>query len=63
VPGHPELFVALGSAHGYKFASLIGRILAELALDGSTPSAGDIGAFRLDRPILHEAHPATTFVI
>ena len=39
VPGHPGVLVALGSAHGYKFASLIGRIMAELALDGATPSA------------------------
>jgi monomeric sarcosine oxidase len=63
LPGHPEVLVALGSAHGYKFASVIGRILAELAFDGATPSAEEIGAFRLDRPILGEAEPATTFVI
>jgi sarcosine oxidase len=63
LPGHPEVLVALGSAHGYKFASVIGRILAELALDGATPPAAEIGAFRLDRPILGEAEPATTFVI
>ena len=33
VPGHPGIVVALGAAHGYKFAALFGRILAGLALD------------------------------
>ena len=30
-------------------------ILAELVVDGGTPSAGEIGAFGLDRPALREA--------
>ena len=33
------------SGHGYKFASVVGEILAELALDGSTQH--DIGFLRL----------------
>jgi sarcosine oxidase len=63
VPGRPEVLIALGSAHGYKFASVIGRILAELALDGSTPSAGEIEAFRFDRAVLHAATEPASFVI
>jgi sarcosine oxidase len=35
VPGRPEIAVAIGGGHGFKFASLIGRILSELAIDGS----------------------------
>jgi len=52
LPDAPGVLVGLGAAHGFKFASVIGRILVELALDGSTPSASEIGAFRIDRPTL-----------
>jgi sarcosine oxidase len=48
---HPEserAVVAAGfSGHGFKFCSVVGEILADLALDGSTHH--DIGLFRLDR--------------
>lgn len=50
VPGHPGLQVALGSAHGFKFASWFGRTLAERAVLGRTRS--DIHPFRLDRPAI-----------
>jgi sarcosine oxidase len=63
LPDHPGVLVALGAAHAYKFASVIGRILAELAVDGTTPSAGEIGRFRIDRPILLEANPQTSFLV
>ena len=63
VPGHPNVHLVLGSAHAYKFASVLGRILAELAVDGATPSAGELGEFRIDRPILRDPHPARTFVV
>jgi sarcosine oxidase len=58
VPGHPSVVVGLGAAHGFKFAPTFGRILADLALDGSTSS--DVSPFALDRPALtdpaYEAH-------
>lgn len=63
VPEAPNVLVALGAAHAYKFASVLGRILAELAIDGSTPSAGEIEAFRIDRPILLEREPATSWMV
>ena len=63
LPDHPNMLVGLGAAHGFKYASVIGRILAELAMDGSTPSQGEIEDFRIDRPILREAHPATSFMV
>ena len=48
---HPEAeraIVGAGfSGHGFKFCSVVGEILAELAIDGSTRH--DIGLFRLDR--------------
>jgi sarcosine oxidase len=63
LPDHPNVLVGLGAAHGFKYASVIGRILVELALNGSTPSAAEIVAFRIDRPILLEADPATSFMV
>jgi sarcosine oxidase len=48
---HPEsdnVVVAAGfSGHGFKFCSVVGEILADLTLEGSTRH--DIGLFRLDR--------------
>jgi len=35
------------SGHGFKFCSVVGEIMADLALDGGTRH--DIGLFRLDR--------------
>ncbi len=40
LPDAPGVTVLLGAAHGFKFASVLGRIAAELSLDGETPSAG-----------------------
>jgi monomeric sarcosine oxidase len=50
VPGHPDITVCIGAGHAAKFAGLLGRILAELAIDGGT--AFPIDAFRADRPAL-----------
>ena len=37
-PEHPQVSIAAGfSGHGFKFASVIGEILADLATSGSTP--------------------------
>ncbi|XVH30660.1 N-methyl-L-tryptophan oxidase [Haloferacaceae archaeon DSL9] len=48
LPSAPEVVVAAGfSGHGFKFASVIGEILAELAADGE--STREIGMFSLDR--------------
>ena len=50
VPGHPNVTVCVDGGHAFKFATLIGRILSQLALDGRTEYP--IGAFRADRPAL-----------
>jgi sarcosine oxidase len=50
VPGHEQVVVGLGSAHGFKFAATFGRMLTDLAVDGDT--AADVSAFGLDRPAL-----------
>jgi sarcosine oxidase len=47
-PSAPSAVVAAGfSGHGYKFCSVIGEILADLAIDGSTRQ--DIRLFRINR--------------
>jgi sarcosine oxidase len=47
-PGEPGVVVAAGfSGHGYKFCSVVGEILADLALDGATRH--DISLFAVGR--------------
>jgi sarcosine oxidase len=62
IPSHPGITVLLGSAHAYKFASVLGRIAAEMVVDGGTPSAAEIEGFRLDRPALHDPETPRAFV-
>jgi sarcosine oxidase len=52
VPGVENVTVGLGAAHAFKFAATFGRLLTDLAVDGSTQA--DIGAFGLDRPALND---------
>jgi sarcosine oxidase len=50
-PAHPQIIIASPcSGHGFKFAVLIGRILADLAVHGTT--VHNIDRFRLNRPAL-----------
>jgi sarcosine oxidase len=61
LPEHPEITIAIGGGHGYKFASLIGQILSELAIDGASPR--NLSPFRFDRPILQLADPPRTYMV
>lgn len=61
VPEHPNISIAIGAGHAFKFASLIGRILSELSIDGRTPS--DISPFSLERPILREKNPSRSYMV
>jgi sarcosine oxidase len=56
---HPDIIVALGAGHAFKFTPAIGRILAELAVDGVT--SDDISSFAADSPVPAEAGWARTF--
>ena len=48
LPGVPQVVVASPcSGHGFKFASVMGEVLADLAIDGTTRH--DIGLFSLSR--------------
>ncbi len=61
LPDRPDVAVAIGGGHGFKFASLIGQMLSELAIDGLTPR--DIRPFRLSRPILQLEHPPINYMV
>jgi sarcosine oxidase len=53
LPGLPQVSVAAGfSGHGFKFCSVVGEVMADLAMTGATRH--DIDLFRLDR---FAAHP------
>ena len=61
LPGHDRVLVALGAAHGFKFAPLLGRVLADLALrDGSEV---DITPFALDRPALTTPQARANYLV
>jgi len=61
LPDHPNVWLAIGAAHDFKFSSLIGQSLSQLAIDGHSPH--DLSAFKFDRPILHMANPPKSFMV
>ena len=61
VPGTENIFAVVGAGHAFKFASLLGRILVDLTLDGAT--SHDISAFAADRPILREKAPVRSYMV
>ncbi len=61
LPGHAGVSLAIGAGHAYKFASVIGRILSEFAIDGATSS--DVSAFQLSRPVLQLDNPPVNYMV
>ena len=61
LPGHRRVLVALGAAHGFKFAPLLGRVLADLALHDGTEV--DISRFAADRPALTSPAPQANYLV
>ena len=61
LPGARNVHVAIGAGHAFKFASVIGRILSELAVDGKSES--DLSAFSVSRPILQMLNPPKTYMV
>jgi sarcosine oxidase len=61
VPGTENVYTAVGAGHAFKFASILGRILTDLALDGSTRH--DISAFKADRAVLREREPVRRYMV
>jgi sarcosine oxidase len=52
LPQYPQISIFVGAGHAYKFASLAGLILTELALDGKTNY--DISTFSVTRPAVSD---------
>jgi sarcosine oxidase len=61
LPGYPNCFIAIGAGHAFKFASVIGKTLSELAVDGATPA--DLEPFRFNRPLLMLENPPKSFMV
>ncbi len=61
LPDIPQISVFNGAGHGFKFASLVGKILSELAVHGKTEYP--IEAFRVDRPALTDPAYKPAFVM
>jgi sarcosine oxidase len=55
LPEHPNVSVAIGGGHGFKFASLIGRSLSELAVDRHTDC--NLEPFKIGRAKLQMQNP------
>lgn len=61
LPGHEQVLLAVGAGHAFKFATQLGRILSELALEGTTPH--DISLFRADRLVLSDPGAPRTWMV
>ncbi len=61
VPESEGVYLAIGAGHAFKFASVIGKTLSELAIDGRTEV--NLTPFTIERPILKEKHPAKSYMV
>lgn len=61
IPDYENCSVAIGAGHAFKFASVIGKILSELAIDGTSQS--NLEPFKIDRPILQMENPPKSFMV
>ena len=61
VPGCESVVVGLGAAHAFKFTPTLGRLLAEVAVEGV--NATDLSPFRVDRPALTDAGYAAHWLV
>jgi monomeric sarcosine oxidase len=61
LPDHHNAMVAIGGGHGFKFSSVIGRILADLAVDNRTEH--ELEPFRIDRSILRQENPPRNYMV
>jgi sarcosine oxidase len=61
LPHHPQVSVAIGAGHAFKFASAIGRVLALDATGGALP--GGLSDFSILRPVLQMADPPKSYMV
>jgi sarcosine oxidase len=63
LPDHPAVIAVQGAAHAFKFASVLGRIAADLALGEPATGSEDLAAFAIDRPALRDPAFTQTFLV
>jgi sarcosine oxidase len=61
LPEHRNVALAIGAGHAFKFASVIGKTLAELALDRKTDAP--IEDYRVDRHVLTLPDPPRHYMV
>jgi sarcosine oxidase len=61
VPGHEKVALALGAAHAFKFASVIGRTLVQLVTDGR--ATVDTSGWSVHRPVMTMADPPRHYTV
>lgn len=61
LPEHPQIIVCCGAGHAYKFASLLGQILSQMAIDGETEYP--IAPFTINRSAITDPAFAASFHI
>ncbi len=61
LPGHPDISVGLGAAHGFKFAAWFGTALADLAT--GVPAGGELAPFAFGRASLHAPIDRATWLV
>jgi sarcosine oxidase len=61
VPGTEKVYCAIGAGHAFKFASVIGRLMSDLAIDGTTDF--DLTPFSASRAVLGEADPVRSYMV
>ena len=60
LPEQPNVQLCIGAGHAFKFSSVLGKYLSELAIDGA--SSYDIAPFDIDRPILQQENPPSNWM-
>jgi sarcosine oxidase len=63
LPEFPNVSVAIGAGHAFKFAGIIGRILSDFALSGRPQLDLDLSDFKIDRPILKVENQPKTYMV
>lgn len=61
LPEQPNIILCVGAGHAFKFASLLGKILSQMAIDGTTTYP--IDAFTLNRPAITDPTYQAVFTL
>ena len=61
IPGQERAVVGQGAAHAFKFASVFGKSLVELVIDGKAQS--DVSTWGIDREVLTVADPPKSWFV